>query len=230
MAAKKKTTTPSVDVEKLLETGAHFGHMNKRWNPKMEPYLYGVRDGVHIFDLIQTESLLGEALKKLADAKKSGKTILLVGTKKQVKDKIREIGQERLVPYVDERWLGGTITNFGQIRSSVEHMKELKEKMEKGEFSDRTKKERLDIARKIEKLESSVGGISELENLPDLMFIVDTHREHAALREAHLAGIEIIGIVDSNADPDMVTHVIPMNDDSPKALDYVLDLVGEALK
>lgn len=219
---------PKVDLEKLLETGAHFGHQTKRWNPSMAPYLYGVKDGVRVFDLIKTKKALEEALDELKKASLTGKVILFVGTKKQVKDKVREVAKELNLPYVDHRWLGGTLTNRDQIGKSIRSLKEMKEKMESGEYKTHTKKERLLIQRKIEKLETNLGGVSEMDK-PDVMFVVDTHRERGAVLEARKKGVEVIGITDSNADPDLVDFPIPMNDDATRATDYVLELVKEAI-
>jgi small subunit ribosomal protein S2 len=218
-----------ISAEELLEAGAHYGHQAKRWNPKMSPYLYGVQGGVHIFDLIKTKEALKEALAVLEKTASEGKTILLLGTKKQIKDKIVEIGKETGYPYVAERWLGGTLTNFDQMKRSLDKMAEMKTKMAAGEYKKFTKKERLLIEREIARLERFFGGITKLEKIPDLIFIVDTHKEMATVREAIKANITTVGIVDSNADPTLIDYPIPMNDDATKALEYVLDLVKEAL-
>lgn len=218
-----------ISLEKLLETGAHFGHQTRRWNPKMAPYIYGVKEGVSIFDLVKTKTALEEALDVLAKAVESGKLVLLVGTKSQVKDKLKEVALALNVPFVDERWLGGTLTNFDQIKASVRKLAEMTDKREKGEYKEFTKKERLLIDREIEKLEKKVGGLAGLTRLPDLMFVVDTHKETSAVREAARMGVEIVGITDSNADPALIDWPIPMNDDASAALEYVLDLVKEAM-
>ena len=186
----------AVSLEELLEAGAHFGHQSRRWNPKMAPYLYGVVEGIHIFDLPKTKAALEEALGALTEAASAGKVILLLGTKKQVKDKIIEVGQATDCPYVSERWLGGTLTNFEQMKRTIERF---------------------------------LGGISSLKALPDVLFVVDTHKEKGAIKEAVKSKIETVGIVDSNADPMVVDYPIPMNDDASKALSYVLDLVKEAI-
>jgi len=219
----------TVSLEKLLESGAHFGHQTKRWNPRMGEFVYGVRDGVYIFDLIKTKSALEKALKAISQAAKAKKLILLVGTKKQAKEKVKEVGVSTGICYVDERWLGGTLTNFEQIRGSIKTLNRLKTELEEGKYDTYTKKERLLISRDIEKLERNVGGLQKLEKLPDMMIVVDTRREHAAVSEARKNDIELVGLVDTNADPNEVTWPIPMNDDSPQALDYVLDLIKEEL-
>jgi small subunit ribosomal protein S2 len=218
-----------ISLEELLEAGAHYGHQAKRWNPKMSSYLYGVQEGVHVFDLVKTKEALEEALSVLTKASSEGKVILLLGSKKQIKDKIIEIGQETGCPYVSERWLGGILTNFDQIKRSLDKLAEMKEKLAAGEYKKFTKKERLLIEREITRLERFFGGMSSLEKLPDLIFIVDTHKEISAVKEAKRAKIETIGIVDSNADPSLIDYPIPMNDDATKALEYVLNLIKEAI-
>ena len=218
-----------VSLEKLLETGAHFGHQTKRWNPRMSEFVYGVRDGVHIFDLIKTKSAMEDALGAISDASKKDKLILLVGTKKQAKAKVKEVGQATGICYVDERWLGGTLTNFEQIRKSINTLNRLKEEMEEGKYDSYTKKERLLISRDIEKLEKNVGGLQKLDRIPDMMIIVDIRREHAAIKEGAKNEVEMVGIVDTNADPNEVRWPVPMNDDSPQALSYMLDLIKESL-
>lgn len=219
-----------VSLEKLLETGAHFGHQTKRWNPKMEEYVYGVKNGIHIFDLIKTKAAMEEALAAIKAARKANKTILMLGTKKQIKDRIQKIGTELNIPYINERWLGGTITNFDQIKFSVKTLNDLKQGMQDGKFKDYTKKERLLMTRKIEKLEKTVGGLVSLDKKPNMLIIVDTNREKAAISEAKKEKIEIAGIVDTNGDPNIIDFPIPMNDDSPLALGYIMDLIEDALK
>jgi len=218
-----------ISLEKLLETGAHFGHQTKRWNPKMSDFVYGVRDGVYIFDLIKTKECMEQALEVIKKASAEGKKILILGTKKQAKEKVHQIGEETGIYFIDERWLGGTFTNFKQVKSSVDTLDTLKKDLEDGKFSDRTKKERLLIERRITKLEKMVGGIRGMEKAPELMIIVDTKRERSAVLEAKKTGVEIVGMVDTNADPTNIDWPIPMNDDSPQALELVLDYVKEAI-
>ena len=218
-----------IKLEELLEVGAHFGHQTKRWNPKMEEYLYGSENGVHIFDLTKTKAALEEVLEFLKTSVKDGKTILLVGTKKQIKEKIKAIAEKAGIAYVNERWLGGTISNFDQMRKSLKKLAEMKEKMASGGYSEFTKKERLLIDREIIRLERFFGGLTGLEKAPDVLFVVDTKKEISAVREASRKGVTVIGLVDSNSDPDMVDYVIPMNDDAAKAVEYVLDKVGEVI-
>ncbi len=218
-----------ISLEKLLEAGAHFGHQARRWNPKMASYLYGVQEGVHVFDLPKTKTALEEALDFLSQSKKEGKVILFLGTKKQAKDKTREVAAAVGAPFVSERWLGGTFTNFEQIKRSLTKLADMKAKMAAGEYTKFTKKERLLLEREIARLERFFGGMAGMEKLPDVIFVVDTHKEIGAVKEAKNAGVVVVGIVDSNADPTLVDYPIPMNDDAQKALEYVLDLVKEAL-
>lgn len=226
----KKTVVKKelVSLEKLLEAGAHFGHQAKRWNPKMAEYLYGQEDGVSVFDLVKTKENLELALAALKQAKKEGLSILLVGTKKQVQTKVKEIAEATGVSYINQRFLGGTFTNFDQIKKSIKKLADMKAKMSNGEYASYTKKEKLLIAREIEDLEKKFSGIANMTKLPDFIFIVDTHREAGAVAESKRMGIKVVGLVDSNANPD-IDYPIPMNDDAVKALDYVLDLVKAAL-
>jgi small subunit ribosomal protein S2 len=196
----------------------------------MEEYLYGSENGVHIFDLTKTKPLLEEALEFLSKAYSEGKTILLLGTKKQIKDKVAEVGEALHIPFVNERWLGGTISNFSQMQKSLKKMEEMKVNMADGNYNKFTKKERLLIDREITRLERFFGGIKDLQKVPDVLFVVDTKRESGAVYEANAAKVKVVGIVDSNSDPDLVDYPIPMNDDASKALEYVLDLVKGAIE
>jgi small subunit ribosomal protein S2 len=221
---------PNVSLDTLLETGAHFGHQTRRWNPKMEEYLYGSENGVHIFDLTKTKPLLEEALDFITKSVREGKTVLILGTKKQIKDKVAAVAEEVGVPYINERWLGGIISNFEQMRKSLKKMEEMKVNMVSGVYNKYTKKERLLIDREIARLERFFGGIKTLTAIPDVLFVIDTKREAGAVHEANERKVPIIGIVDSNSDPDVVDYPIPMNDDASKALEYVLDLVKQAIE
>lgn len=225
----KITDTIDVTLEQLLEAGAHLGHQAKRWNPKMTSYLYGVRDGVHVFDLVKTREALLSALNELSKVASEDKKILIVGTKKQAQEKVAKIAKNTDSLYVTQRWLGGTLSNFTQIMKSVKNLSEMKQKRAAGEYKAFTKKERLLIDRKIEKLEKFFGGIASITSLPDLMVIIDTHKEIGAVREAAMLGIPTIGLVDSNADPAVVTFPIPMNDDASGSLNFVLDLFEKAI-
>lgn len=219
-----------ISLEDLLNAGAHFGHQTKRWNPKMEEYLYGSENGVHVFDLVKTKTALEEALEFLVKAKKEGKSILILGTKKQIKDKVAEVATEIGLPYVNERWLGGTLSNFEMIKRSIKKLAEMQDNKLAGFYNKYTKKERLLIDREITRLERFFGGVKTLTKLPDILFVIDTKREASAIREASRSKVIIVGVVDSNSDPDDVDYVIPMNDDASKALEYVLELLKETLK
>ena len=221
--------TVKVSLEELIKAGAHFGHQSKRWNPKMAPFVYGEKEGVHIFDLVKTKEKLEEALEVIKKASKEGKKILLVGTKKQAKEIVKKVAQETEVFWVTERWLGGTLTNFDQMRKSTKKLGDMKSKMEAGEFKDRTKKERLLLAREIDRLERFFGGVVGMDNIPELIFIVDIKRETGALQEAVKKGVEVVGVVDTNSDPTLVDYPIPMNDDATRAIEYVLELVRDAI-
>lgn len=218
-----------VSLKELLEAGAHFGHQARRWNPKMAQYLYGTEEGVHVFDLVKTKAALEDALNFLTESAKEGKVIVLLGTKKQAKEKIIEIAQETGCPYVSERWLGGTLTNFDMIKKSLSKLAEMKTKMAAGEYAKFTKKERLLMEREIARLERFFGGLTSLEKTPDVLFVVDTHKEIGAVKEAKKSKVTVVGIVDSNADPTLIDYPIPMNDDAAKAVEYVLGLVKEAI-
>ena len=219
-----------VSLEELLDSGAHFGHQTRRWNPKMGEYLYGQENGVHIFDLTKTKPQIEEALSFLTRSVKEGKTVLILGTKKQIKDKVAEVAQKAGVPYVNERWLGGIISNFPQMQKSIKKMEEMKSNMVAGLYNKYTKKERLLIDREITRLERFFGGIKTLTNVPDILFVIDTKREAGAVYEANAKKVKVVGIVDSNSDPDLVDYPIPMNDDASKALEYILDLFKQTVK
>lgn len=218
-----------ISLEDLLNSGAHFGHQTRRWNPKMGEFLYGDDQGVHIFDLIKTKEALETALSEITKFSKEGKTILLLACKKQAIDKAVEVARDTGIAVVTERWLGGTITNFPQIKKSIEKLADLKGKLASGYFAKHTKKERILIEREIERLERFFGGITNLENTPDLLVVVDIRKEATAVREARRKGIPVVGIVDSNSDPNDVDFPIPMNDDATKALNLVLDYVKQAI-
>ncbi len=195
----------------------------------MEEYLYGEEGGVHVFDLIKTKKLLEEALEFLKTSTKEGKVILFVGCKKQAQEKTREVAEATGSSFFTERWLGGTLTNFDQIKKSIKKLIDMKVKTANGEYATFTKKERLLIDREIARLERYFGGISKLEKVPDILVVIDTHKEESAIREARSKDIKIVGIVDSNADPEVIDYPIPMNDDAVKAVDYVLDLMKGAI-
>lgn len=219
----------NIQLEELLESGAHFGHQVRRWNPKVKEFVYGEQDGVHIFDLVKTKEALELALSEITKFVKEGKSVLLLATKKQAKDKALEILQDTGISVVTERWLGGTITNFGQIKKSIDKLADLKTKLESGYYAKYTKKERLLLEREKERLERFFGGISTLTKTPDMVIVIDIRKEITAIKEATRKGVTTIGFVDTNADPNMVDFPIPMNDDATKALNLVLGYVKEAI-
>lgn len=218
-----------ISLKDLIEAGAHFGHQSRRWNPKMEPYLYGIQEGVHVFDLTKTKKCLEEALEFLKKSVSEGKIIILIGTKKQAKDKVREVAEKVGCSYVSERWLGGTLTNFEQIKRSIDKLAKMKEEKASGAYQKFTKKERLLLQREIDRLERFLGGLTALSAKPDILVVVDTHKEVGVIKEASRMGLTTVGIVDSNSDPSVVDYPIPMNDDAAKALEYVIEKFGEAI-
>ena len=223
----------SIDItlEALLEAGCHFGHQTRRWNPRMGRYIYEARDGVHIFDLAKTREALLEAYQAVVDTVSSGGTVLFVGTKRQAKDLIRDAAIKVGVPYVTTRWLGGTLTNFEQVKKSIRKLANLKAGLEAGgKYEDHTKRERLLIEREIARLEHLFGGIVTLSQKPQMIFIVDTHKETAAVLEANRLQVPIVGIVDTNADPEKIDYPIPSNDDAVKAIGIIIDFIAKAVE
>lgn len=219
-----------ITLEELLEAGCHFGHQVRRWNPKMAPYIYGAREGVHIFDLAKTrEGLLSaaEAVRKIAE---EGGTILFVGTKRQAKDIVKDAALRVGMPYVAARWLGGTLTNFEQIHRSVKNLLEMKKAREAGEYKEYTKHERLLLDRKIEELERKFGGLVDLKKLPEMLFVVDTHQERPTVLEARRKEIPVVGIVDTNSDPTEVDWPIPANDDAVKSVALIVEFITKAVE
>jgi small subunit ribosomal protein S2 len=219
-----------ITLKELLEAGCHFGHQVTRWNPKMKPYIFTAREGIHVFDLAKTKEGLEAACVFVKDLVSQGGKIIFLGTKRQVKKVIVEVAKEKGMPYVNQRWLGGTITNWGEIRKRIERMQELKEKREKGEYNKFTKKERILIDREISKLEKFFGGLAGLEELPEALFVIDIKREIAAVREANKKGIKVVALVDTNCDPDLADYVIPGNDDASGSVELVVRKIGEAIK
>lgn len=218
-----------ITLQQLLEAGCHFGHQVKRWNPAMKKYIYDSRDGVHIFDLVQTKAGLDAACDFLSSITKEDKKVLFVGTKRQAKDFVKaqaiRVGQ----PYVVERWLGGMLTNFDQVQKSINRLKTLKAQRLSGELKKYTKKEQLDFDREIAKGEKFFGGVADMAHLPAAMFVVDVRQEEVAVREARRLKIPVIGMVDSNGDPDLVDYVIPTNDDAAKAIELIVKTVADAI-
>ncbi|RME11397.1 MAG: 30S ribosomal protein S2 [Ardenticatenia bacterium] len=218
-----------VTMKDLLEAGAHFGHRTRRWNPKMRPYIFTERNGIHIIDLAQTLEAMQRAYEAVRDVAADGGYVLFVGTKRQAQDIIAEQAQRAGMPYVNVRWLGGTLTNFQTIRKRVEYMIELERQRANGELDHLPKKERLKIDRLIEKLERRVGGLRNMETLPDMLFIVDPNREHLAVHEANILGLPIVALVDTNCDPDPIQYVIPSNDDAIRTIRLMTSYIADAI-
>jgi len=218
----------AVSVKELLEAGVHFGHQTTRWNPKMKPYIFTARNGVHIIDLQQTTDFINEIYKYIADSVALGAKVLFVGTKKQAQDIIQEQAEKAGMFYVNHRWLGGMLTNFKTIKQSIDRLNDWTRKLETGELESHTKKEILNIRRKVEKLEYSLGGIKTMTKVPDLVFIVDPHKEHIARNEANRLGIPVIALTDTNCDPDGIDYIIPGNDDAIRSVGKVVELIANA--
>lgn len=219
--------------QQLLEAGVHFGHLKKKWNPKMLPYIFAEKKGIHIIDLNRTVECLQETAAAMKQIARSGKKILFVGTKKQAKDIVSECARRVNMPYVTERWLGGMLTNFNTVRKSVKKMQSIEKMLGDGSFDSITKKERLTLSRDRDKMEKVLGGIAQLGRVPAALFIVDIGHEHIALAEAKRLGITTFGIVDTNCDPNKVDFAIPANDDATKSIailaNYLTAAIAEGL-
>ncbi len=218
---------PNVSMRQLLEAGVHFGHQTHRWNPKMAPFIFGSRNNIHIIDLTQTVPLLHQALLTVADTVAKGGRVLFVGTKRQASDAVAEAARSCAQYYVNHRWLGGTLTNWRTISNSIRRLKSLEELLG-GETQGLTKKELLQLTREKDKLERSLGGIKDMGALPDLMFVIDTNKESIAIAEARKLNMPVVAIVDSNCDPDGISHPIPGNDDAGRAITLYCDLISRA--
>ena len=219
---------PTFTMRQLLEAGVHFGHHTRRWNPQMKPFIFGVRNGVHIIDLEQTVPMLYAALQAVRDAVAGGGRVLFVGTKRQASEKIAEAAKRCGQPFVNHRWLGGMLTNWKTISQSIKRLRELEEQLG-GETQGLTKKELLNLTRERDKLERSLGGIKEMGGQPSLIFVIDTNKEAIAVAEANKLGIPVAAVVDSNSKPDGITYPIPGNDDALRAISMYCDLVSDAV-
>lgn len=217
------------DFNQLLEAGCHFGHLKRKWNPAMAPYIFMERNGIHIIDLYKTAAKLEEAAAALKNIAKSGKRILFVATKKQAKDVVATKAQAVGMPYVIERWPGGMLTNFPTIRKAVKKMASIDKMTKDGTFDNLSKRERLQITRQRAKLEKNLGSIADLNRLPSALFVIDVLKEHIAVAEANRLGIPVFGIVDTNSDPTPIDFVIPANDDASKSIEIILDTVVAAI-
>ncbi len=217
-----------VSMKALLETGVHFGHRTRRWNPKMKPYIFTERNGIHILDLQQTIVLIEDAYNVIRDTVADGGSVLFVGTKRQAQDTIAAEATRAQQPYVNDRWLGGTLTNWQTIKQRIDYLNKLEERQRNGDFDLLKKRERLRVEREIEKLNLRLGGIRRMKRLPDLLFVVDVGNEETAVREANILKIPVIGVVDTNCDPDPVDFVIPSNDDAIRAIKLIVGKMADA--
>ena len=219
---------PTFTMRQLLEAGVHFGHHTRRWNPKMQPYLFGVRNGVHIIDLEQTVPMLHRAMQAVRDVVAGGGRVLFVGTKRQAQERVAEAAGRCGQYYVNHRWLGGMLTNWKTISQSIRRLREMEERLVEHQ-SGLTKKEVLTLTRERDKLERALGGIKEMGGLPDILFIIDTNKESIAVQEANKLGIPVVAVIDSNSSPDGIAFPIPGNDDALRAIDLYCDMVGGAV-
>jgi small subunit ribosomal protein S2 len=219
-----------VGIRELLEAGVHFGHQTRRWNPRMRRFIHGEREGIHIIDLLQTEQLLKQATEFVREVAAKGGVILFVGTKKQARDSIQDWAERCGMPYVNRRWLGGLLTNFNTIRKRIQRLHELRELKENGRLDLLPTKERMSMEAELRKLEYNLGGVADMERLPDAVVIVDLKTEEIGLREADRLDIPIVGLVDTNCDPTPVDYVIPGNDDAIRSCELIIGTLGEAIE
>lgn len=233
MAKKKKTKKedkPEDILQEFTQHGLHFGHKKSKWHPAMEPYIYGLRGGVHIIDLEKTKEKLEEARQYLKKLASEGKNILFVGTALSLKNVIKGTAEEVDMPYVKERWIGGTLTNFDVIKERLEGYRDLEKRKEKGELKKYPKVEQREFDRELERLEQKWGGVKNLESIPDCLFITDYEKDNLAVREARKKGIPVVGICDTNANPEKIDYPIPANDDAIQSVSYILGKAKEAIK
>ena len=218
-----------VAMKQLLEAGVHFGHQTRRWDPKMAEYIFQARNGIHIIDLQKTSKKLDEAYAFLKEQVEEGKTVLFVGTKKQAQECVKDAAEKSGMYYIDQRWLGGMLTNFGTIRARVQRLKDLETMQEDGTFDILPKKEVILLKKEMEKLERNLGGIKEMDQIPGVIFLVDPKKEHLAVLEAKKLGIPVIGLVDTNCNPEEVDYAIPGNDDAIRAVKLITDVMANAI-
>jgi small subunit ribosomal protein S2 len=219
----------NVSMKSLLETGVHFGHRTTKWNPKMKPYIFTERNGIHIIDLQQTLVNLNAYYDMIRDLIAGGGTVLFVGTKRQAQEAVASEAERAAMPYINHRWLGGTLTNWKTIRERIETLRKLERRREAGEFSVLSKKESLTQDRKIEKLQLRLGGIRNMKKLPDMLIVVDTKREETAIKEANTLNIPVMALADTNSDPDVIDHIIPANDDAVRAIKLLVAAFADAV-
>ncbi|RMD58765.1 30S ribosomal protein S2 [Candidatus Parcubacteria bacterium] len=216
-------------LEEMLKAGMHFGHRTSKWHPKMEPYIFGVRNGIHIINLAKTQKLLEKALDYMHQQVREGKTILFVGTKKQVQAPMKEMAQEVGMPYITGKWIGGCLTNFSVIKKLIKKFVDLSEQQNSGKLSRYTKKEQLNFARTIEKLQEKVGGLVTLIKLPDVVFVWDAKTEKNAVSEANKKGIPVVAVCDTNVNPEGVQYIIPSNDEATKTIKLLLGVIKDTI-
>jgi len=217
---------PTFTLRQLVEAGVHFGHNTRRWNPKMAPYLFGIRNGIHIIDLQQSVPMLHRAMQAVRDVTAAGGRVLFVGTKRQASEIVAESARRCGQYFVNHRWLGGMLTNWKTISQSIRRLRELDEQLTSGALSGLTKKEQLNLQRERDKLERALGGIKEMGGLPDILFIIDTNKEALAVQEANKLGIPVVAVIDSNSDPQGISFPIPGNDDAIRAIQTYCDLMS----
>ena len=218
-----------INIRTLLEAGCHYGHQTRRWNPKMKPYIFGERNGIYILDLKQTIVDADQAYTFLKDTAAKGGKVLFVGTKKQAQDPIAEQAKRCNMPYINERWLGGMLTNFVTMRSRIDRMEELETMVEDGSMAARGKKEQAVLTKELEKLKRNLGGVRDMKSLPQALFVVDSKREEIAIREANRLHIPVVALLDTNSDPDVVDYGIPANDDAIRSVALMCELVADAV-
>ena len=218
-----------VAMKQLLEAGVHFGHQTRRWDPKMAEYIFQARNGIHIIDLQKTSKKIDEAYAFLKEQVEEGKTVLFVGTKKQAQECVKEAAEKSGMYYIDQRWLGGMLTNFETIRKRVQRLRDLEKMQEDGTFNVLPKKEVILLKKEMEKLERNLGGIKDMEEIPGVIFLVDPKKEHIAVLEAKKLGIPVIGLVDTNCNPEEVDYAIPGNDDAIRAVKLITDVMANAI-
>ena len=218
-----------VAMKQLLEAGVHFGHQKRRWNPRMAEYIFQTRNGIHIIDLQKTSNKLDEAYEFMKEQSEEGKKVLFVGTKKQAQDCVKEAAEKSGMYYVNQRWLGGTLTNFDTIRTRINRLTELETMEQDGTFDVLPKREVVLLKKEMDKLNKNLGGIKEMTELPDVLFVVDPKKEHIAIQEARKLNIPIVGLVDTNCNPDDVDYVIPGNDDAIRAVKLITDVMANAI-
>ena len=220
---------PAISMKELLEAGGHFGHQTKRWNPKMKEYIFGERNGIHIIDLQKTLRMFKEASQFVAELAAENKILLFVGTKRQAQEAVAEEARRCTMYYVNQRWLGGLLTNNVTIQKSIKRLKELEAMSQDGRYEMLPKKEVIKLERERKHLDSNLAGIKDMPGLPDSLFVIDSHKEEIAVREARRLGIAVVGVVDTNCDPDLVTHPIPGNDDALRAIRLFTSKVADAV-